>query len=309
MPDLNRPRRGSMAVRPRKRADTQNVRVHWQSSAERRILGFAGYKAGMTHVSYIDDSESPTKGQEIVTAATVVEVPPLYVYGMRMYNGTAVGDVFCSDQKMLEKIGIKKQKTVANVDETKLRDVRLLAFTQPYKTGIGKKCSERMELGLGGKDAKEKLELAKTFLGKELKAGDVFKTGELIDVLAVTKGKGWQGAVKRFGVAVQRRKATGKYRHVGTLGQWHPNYVLYTAPMAGQTGYHTRTELNKRLVRLGSKPEEINPSGGFEHYGFVKNDYVLVKGSIAGPVKRLVKIRAAVRAKGKPKELTASLIR
>ncbi|MEW6722897.1 MAG: 50S ribosomal protein L3 [Candidatus Micrarchaeota archaeon] len=303
MTDIRRPRRGSMAHRPRKRAYSQNVRVHWQESGDKRVLGFAGYKAGMTHVSYVDDTESPTKGQEIVSPATVIEVPPMVVYGVRCYRAnSSVGDILSSDEKILKSVGVRKPRKAKAVDESAVDEVRLLVYAMPEKTGIGKKHIEKMEIACGGKDTKERLEYCKAMLGKELRVSDVFKSGEFVDVISVSVGKGWQGAVKRFGISIQRRKATGKRRHVGTLGQWHPAYVLYTVPQAGQTGYHQRTEMNKRILRIGQKPEEVNPSSGFPQYGFVRNDYVLVKGSVPGPAKRMVKLRLAVRAKGAAKE-------
>jgi large subunit ribosomal protein L3 len=295
-----------MAHRPRKRADSQNARVYWQESPDKRVLGFAGYKVGMTHVAYVDDTESPTKGQEIVSPATVIEVPPMTVYGVRCYQcNNSVGDILSTDAKVLKLAGFNaapsaKQKNPnrKNLDESAVDEARLLAFAMPSRTRMGKKHIEKMELGVGGKDGREKLEFCRSLIGKELRVSDVFKNGEHLDVVSITKGKGWQGAVKRFGISIQRRKATGKRRHVGTLGQWHPPYVLYTVPQAGQTGYHQRTELNKRILRMGQKPEDINPSAGFINYGFVRNDYVLLKGSVPGPAKRLVKLRLAVRASG-----------
>lgn len=294
-----------MAFRPRKRAASQVPEVNWFDVPEKRVLGFAGYKVGMSHVSYIDESGSPTKDQEIISPVTVIETPPMYIYGVRCYNGErSLGDLLVEDEKILNTLGIKK-KNVKAVNEAEVKDVRLLAFSQPAKTSIGKKHIERMELGVGGKDPHEKLEYAKSFLGKELHAKDVFKPGEYVDVIAVTKGKGWQGAVKRFGVSIQRRKATGKRRHVGTLGQWHPPYVLYTVPQAGQMGYHKRTEINKQIVKISSTVEEINPKGGFVGYGFVKNDFMLLKGSLPGPKKRLIRLRCARRAKpGKEPKIT-----
>ena len=291
-----------MAYRPRKRAKSQNTEVHWQSEETKRVIGFAGYKVGMTHLSHVDQTTSPTKGQEIVSSATIVEVPPLYVYGVRFYRGkAALGDVHVTDEKILKLLNIKNPKAKAP-DESKVEEIRLLAFTQPAKTKFGKKHIESMEIGVGGKDPKEKSEYAKSLLGKELKFSEVFKPGEFVDIVAVTKGKGWQGAMKRFGTAKQRRKSTGKRRHVGTLGQWHPAYVLYTIPQAGQMGYHKRTELNKMILKIGDNVEEINPSGGFPSYGFVKNDYVVLKGSVPGPSKRLLKLRLAVRSPGEIKE-------
>jgi len=294
--DIQKPRRGSMAHRPRKRAKSQNVRMHWQDSPDKRVLGFAGYKAGMTHISYVDESDSPTKGQEVVSAATVIEVPPIVVYGVRLYKGkNSLGDLLVTDDKLLKMAGVKKPKA-KQVSEEGVDSARLLVMALPSKTGFGKKHPEKMEVGCGGADPKDQLEYCKSLLGKELRVSEVFKSGEYVDVVAVSEGKGWQGPVKRFGVSCQRRKATGKRRHVGTLGQWHPAYVLYTIPQAGQTGYHRRTELNKMIMKIGDKPEEINPSSGFPRYGFVKNDFVVVKGSVPGPVKRLVKLRLAVRA-------------
>ncbi len=296
MTDLTRPRHGSMAFRPRKRAESQLPEVTWVDSAEKRVLGFAGYKVGMMHVTYIDETNSTTKGQEVAAPVTVIEVPPLIVYGVRCIDGGCIGDIIVQNEKIIKTLRIKKLAS-KKIDETRVKNVRLLAYAQPDKTRIGKKHIERMELGIGGKDAKERLEYAKSLLGKELKASEVFKAGEYVDIIAVTKGKGWQGAVKRFGVSLQRPKATGKRRHVGTLGQWHPAYVLYTVPQAGQMGYHKRTELNKQIIKIGNDFERINPNGGFIGYGFVKNDYIMVKGSIPGPTKRLVRLRCAVRAK------------
>ncbi|MBU0533037.1 50S ribosomal protein L3 [Candidatus Micrarchaeota archaeon] len=295
MSDIQKPRKGSMAYRPRKRASKQNAQVYWQNSEEKRVLGYAGYKAGMMHIAYVDESESPSKGQEIVSAATVLEVPPLVVYGIRCYKSkNSIGDILTQDDKLLKLSGVKKPKEPKEFDE--IDDARLLVFVTPSKTAIGKKHIEKMELGCGGKDAKEKLEFCKSLLGKELPISDVFKSGDFVDVIGVTKGKGWQGPVKRFGVNIQRRKATGKRRHVGTLGPFTPAYVMYTVPQAGQTGYHKRTEINKMIMKISDKPEEINPSCGFPHYGFVKGNYVMLKGSIPGPAKRLVKLRLAVRA-------------
>jgi len=262
---------------------------------------------GMTHVAYVDQSESPTKGKEIVSAATVVEVPPLVVYGIRCYRmGGSAGDILCDDEKILKLARVKKKAKEIKTEE--LTDVRLLVMMQPSKTLIGKKHVEKCEIGCGGKDISEKLEYAKGLLGKELKASEIFKPGEYVDVIAITRGKGWQGPVKRFGVKIQRRKATGKRRHVGTLGAFHPAYILYTAPQAGQMGYHRRTEINKMILKIGEKPEEVNPAGGFPRYGMVKNDYVLVKGSIAGPAKRLVKMRLAVRNPSPAKEPALSYV-
>ena len=63
----------------------------------------------------------------------------------------------------------------------------------------------------------------------------------------------------------------------------------------GQMGYQQRTEFNKRILKISENPEEINPDGGFLHYGLVRGKYALIKGSIPGPTKRLIRIRPAIR--------------
>jgi large subunit ribosomal protein L3 len=62
-------------------------------------------------------------------------------------------------------------------------------------------------------------------------------------------------------------------------------------------GYHKRIELSKWIVNIADSGavDKVNPSSGFPHYGFVKNDYVLIKGSVAGPARRLVRLRYAMR--------------
>ena len=297
MGKINKPRHGSLAMRPRKRAQSQMPTMNfWPKSTEKRVLGFAGYKAGMTHLGFIEDGTGPNKGNEVFAAVTVVEVPPMVVFAVRGYSHKHVfGDIFTKDENVLKPLGVYQPTKDVELKADNLNDVCLLAYAQSSKAGLPKKKAEPMELALGGKDVAEKLEYAKSLLGKELKFSDVFKPGEYVDSVSVTKGKGWQGAVKRFGIHMQRRKSTGKRRHVGTLGPWHPSYVMYTVPMAGQMGYHKRTSLNNRVMKMGSDPKEINPKGGFLHYGIIQSDYALLKGSIGGPAKRLIRFRKATR--------------
>ena len=60
-------------------------------------------------------------------------------------------------------------------------------------------------------------------------------------------------------------------------------------------GYHTRTEYNKWLMKIGEKGEDVNISGGFVRYGLVKNNYLLVRGSVGGSKKRLIRMKVAKR--------------
>ena len=80
------------------------------------------------------------------------------------------------------------------------------------------------------------------------------------------------------------------------MGDFGTGYVRKTIRQAGQTGYHQRTEMNKRILRI-SQPNEsdITPEGGFLHYGEVSNDYMIVEGSLPGPAKRMLRFRDAIR--------------
>ncbi len=177
--------------------------------------------------------------------------------------------------------------------------IRVTVYTQPGLTGIGKKKPDLVEIGVGGKDLKGQSEYALSLLDKEIKVSDVLKDLQFVDVHSVTKGKGFSGTVKKFGVKRLQHKSEKKVRGIGTLGAWHPNRVSYTVAQPGKWGYHLRTEYNKVCIKIGDKVEEINPKGGFVRYGEVKNDYVLVKGSIAGAAKRPITITEPIRVKKK----------
>lgn len=182
--------------------------------------------------------------------------------------------------------------------EESLADIvefRLITITQPRLANIPKKKPELMEIKVDGAPTQELFEYAKGLLGKTVSVTEVFRPGEFVDVVAVTKGKGFQGPVKRWGVRILARKSRKTKRGVAVIGPWSPPRVLYTVPRAGQMGYHKRTEYNKRILKIGSDGREITPSGGFVRYGVVKGPYVLLSGSVPGPRKRLVRLRNPAR--------------
>lgn len=306
------PRRGSLAYMPRVRAPrpVAHVRV-WPADAILRLQGFVGYKAGMTHVFMIDDRKgSLTAGQEIVMPATVIDVPPLVVCSIKLYGQTTRGfntlmEVWSSAlSKDLARVLVvpekyDQQKALSEVEalvkDGKVVEVRLLLHTQPRLSGVPKKKPDLVEISVGGPSIVERWNRSKELLGKQIKVTDVFKEGEFVDVSAITKGKGFQGPVKRWGIKILPRKQDDGARQVGTLGPWKPPRVMWTVPGPGQMGYNQRTDINKRILKLGVKGEEVTPSGGFMRYGPVKRDYVLLAGSIPGPAKRLVHLRRAMK--------------
>lgn len=312
MATIHRPRRGSLAYSPRKRAKSEVPRIRsWPEEDKARIAGFAGYKAGMTHVMMIDDRpRSLTEGMEISMPVTVLEVPPINVVAVRAYenyNGglRPAGELWAENlSPVLARTMTLPKKThgtaasdLQAMDED-IADVRVLIHTNPsLVSGIPKKAPELMEVPINGGSMKDKLSFAQTLLGQQVPFSSVFELGDLVDTSAITKGKGTQGPVKRWGIALAKGKhsRTGKLRHVGNLGPWHPAHVSWRIPQLGQMGYHQRTEYNKRLMFIGTDGSKITPDGGFPGYGIVRNQYILIKGSVPGPIKRLVRMRHAIR--------------
>lgn len=309
MPQRRRPRRGSMGYGPRKRAQSQRPRLDsWpEVKGTPKIQGFAGYKAGMTHAFVVDKRvKSTTSKMEVQTPVTVVEVPPMKVAAVRFYENSTLGlktagEVWATDLDPLleKKMSVPKGHTAesfARYDGLDIEDVRVLAYTQPkLVTGVPKKVPELMELRIGGGTIAERVAYAKEILGKDVGITDFAPEGTLVDVIAVTKGKGFQGATKRWGIKLLSHRNSKHRRMIGNLGPKRPGYVRGTVPMAGQMGYHQRTEFNKKIIKVGEEGAEINPKGGFLNYGEVRNTYVLVRGSVPGPTKRIIRFRDAAR--------------
>ncbi len=289
---------------PRKRAKHQVARVRaWAASKDAKPLCFPGYKVGMTHLIVTDNRQNAiTKGEDIMYPVTIIECPPIKVAGIVFYRSNHYG-LYASSRIFADKLDKELGKKLSLPKKTKMKiedikqenysDLKLLVYTQPKLTGIGKKKPELFELGIGGSLA-AKIEYAKKVLGKELALTDAFAEGNIVDIHAITKGKGYQGPVKRFGVAIRNHKSEKTKRGPGNIGPWHGTDYNRVAH-AGQMGFHQRTEYNKWILKISDAAEEINAKGGFLRYGAVKNKYVLIKGSIPGPAKRLIKLVAAVR--------------
>lgn len=306
------PKRGSLAYLPRGRAAREKGRIrYWPPvGAGPNILGFMGYKAGMTHLFYVENRpRSPKFGKEISQAATVIEVPPILICAIRVYTRTNYGLKAFTETWMntppkdLKRVltlpeGFNNEEGLKNIEEhlDSATELRLLALTQPRLASVPKKKPELMELKVGGAPTKDQFEYAKNLLGKTVSIAEVFKEGQFVDAMAVSKGKGFQGPVKRWGVRILPRKSRKTKRGVACIGPWKPPRVLYTVPRAGQMGYHQRTEYNKRILKIGSNGIEVTPNGGFVGYGVVKGSYVLLSGSVPGPKNRLIRLRQPARA-------------
>ena len=303
------PRRGSMGYYPRVRAKKLqgDIRSWPETDGNPKLQAFAGYKVGMTHVEVVDYRKSSvTAGQNIMMPVTVLEVPPLSVVAIRYYEESEEG-LFISGEKWaketdknLQRRLPPRKKDASAPEVTNVADVRLIVHTNPSKiTGVPSKAPEIFEIRIGGSDLSAKMKYAEEKLGKEISFSDFSAAGNFVDVIGVTKGKGFQGHVKRFGVKLLPKKNRKHRRMIGTLGPWHPDWVRNTVPQAGQVGTHQRTVHNIRVIRYAKNENEmdVNVKGGYPGYGLVRTDYVLLHGSIPGPNKRLIKLREPARQK------------
>ncbi|MEM3640444.1 MAG: 50S ribosomal protein L3 [Candidatus Bathyarchaeia archaeon] len=306
------PKHGSLSYLPRKRAKSILARVRYWPKIEAdtpKLLGFVGYKAGMTYAFIVEDRKrSPNYGKEVLRPVTVLETPPLLICAIRAYTRNACGLQTLTEAWMkdppddLERVftipeNFKTEDNLEKIEKNlgKISNIRVIAVTQPKQTGLSKKKPEIVEIEIGGGTIQQQLECAKNLLGKTVTPADVFKEGQYVDVTAVTTGKGFQGPVKRWGVKILQHKGRKTKRGIATLGPWHPHHIMYSVPRAGQMGFHQRTEYNKRILKIGVDGKEVTPKGGFIRYGLIRGPYILLEGSIPGTEKRPIKLRYPVR--------------
>ncbi|MHA1410415.1 MAG: 50S ribosomal protein L3 [Candidatus Odinarchaeia archaeon] len=311
MPRNRSPKRGSLAYLPRGRAKSIVGRIrNWPDyQGEPKILGLMGYKAGMTHAVIVENKKnSPWYGHEMNVPITIIDIPPAIVCGIKGYKKTyyglkCVGQVWSKElnEDLRRKITLPKdydfEKALKKFEEklSELSEIRAIIHTQPRLSGVPKKKPDIAEFKVGGGTIEEQFNYVKELLGKEIRARDIFTEGSYLDTIAVSKGKGFQGPVKRWGIRILPNKSRKTKRGVGSIGPWHPARVAYTVPRAGQMGFHQRTEYNKRILKIGEDAKEIMPKGGFINYSPIKRDYMLIQGTIVGPKKRVIKLRFPIR--------------
>jgi large subunit ribosomal protein L3e len=301
------------------------------------LTAFMGYKAGMTHiVRDLDRPGAKMHKKEIVEAVTVIETPPVVIVGVVGYVETPRGlrslttvwaehlsddikrrfykNYYRAKKKAFTKY-VKKYAEGAKPIEQQLERikkycqvVRVIAHTQVRKLNVGnQKKAHVMEIQLNGGSVADKVDFAKERFEKEVTIDAVFEQDEMIDVIGVTKGHGYEGVTARWGTKKLPRKTHRGLRKVACIGSWHPSRVKYSVPRAGQDGYHHRTEMNKKVYRVGKTGDQasastefditqkqITPMGGFPHYGIVNEDWVMIKGSCPGVRKRVLTLRKSL---------------
>jgi len=333
---------------PRKRSKHHRGRVRSfpkdDPTKKPHLTAFMGYKAGCTHIMReVNKPGSKLHKKETVEAVTIIETPPMVVVGLVGYIETPRGlrtltTVWCAHlsdtvkRRFYKNWYRAKRKAftlyAARITEENNKDVetelnrmkkycqviRVLAHTQIRKVGLRQKKAHLMEVQVNGGTLAEKVDWGYNLFERKVPVDTVFNQNDMIDVIGVTKGKGYEGVITRWGTATLPRKTHRGLRKVACIGAWHPARVRFTVARAGQNGYHHRTEMNKKIYRIGaaatsedgktlnpnaSTPHDltqkaITPLGGFPHYGVVDEDYVMLKGCVMGPKKRVITLRKSL---------------
>ena len=201
-------------------------------------------KVGMTQI-FNDDG--------VLTPVTVLQAGPCVVTQVKTVENDGYSAVQVGFVDKREKLVAKPQKG---------------AF---YKAGISYKRYVR-ELKLDDAESYE--------VKQEIKA-DVFAAGDKVDATAISKGKGFQGAIKRHGQSRGPMAHGSKYhRHAGSNGACSdPSKVFKGKKMAGHMGAKQITVQNLEVVRVDAE-----------------NNLILVKGAVPGPKKALVTVKSTVKS-------------
>jgi len=334
------PRHGNLGFVPKRRTRHHRGRIRSfprdNKSKPCHLTAFCGFKAGMTHIlREVDRQGAKLNKKEVVEAVTVVETPPMVVVGVVGYIETPRGlralttvwaqkldrdtlrrfykNWYHSKKKAFTKYSKKHTESSKPIDVQLNRmkkyctTIRAICTTQMKLLNLRQKKNHVLEVQVNGGSVAEKVDFATSLFEKEIKVDSVFAQDEMIDVIGVTKGKGVAGVIKRYGVKHLQKKTHRGYRRVGCIGAWHPARVRWSVARTGQKGYHHRTEINKKIYRIGKgerygaksnastnadlTEKNITPMGGFPHYGVVRDDFLLIKGGVVGPKKRMLILR------------------
>ena len=340
------PRKGSLGFLPKKRTKKHRGKIRSfpkdDPTKPVHLTAFMGYKAGMTHVVRYRERKQHRKvtKKDVVEAVTIVETPPMRIVGVVGYIETPRGlraltsvwaqnltkeckRVFYKNWMRAKKKAFSKYSAKWNEADPKkniARDlerikkyctvVRVIAHTQVHLLKLHRKKAHLLEIQVNGGSVADKVNYAKDHFEQEITVNQLFKDNEMIDVLGVTKGYGREGVVKRWGVKCLPRKTHRGLRKVACIGAWHPAAVRWTVARTGQRGYFHRTEINKKIYRVGAGAihgtknnattendlvtKNITPLGGFPQYGEVNYDFLMLKGSIMGTRKRPITLRKSL---------------
>ena len=210
------------------------------------MKGILGRKIGMTQVFTTDGKLIPV---------TVVEAPPNVVLQKKTTETDGYNAIQVGFEDKREKLANKPEMGhVAKANTAPKRFIKEFRFDEMMSYEVGQTVSV-----------------------------DSFVAGEVVDVTGTSKGKGYQGVIKRHGQHIgPKGHGSGAHRIVGSMGPIAPNRIAPGKNLPGQMGGNTRTVQNLEIVAVD-----------------VEKNVLLVSGSVPGPKKGLVVVKSGIKANGK----------
>merc|ERR1719454_1801968 len=276
------PRQGHLGYLPKRRTKHTKgtIRKYPRDDSKKAVhlTAFMGYKAGMTHVArYFEKREGKkTIKKDVCEAVTVVECPPIKVVGMVGYVQTPRGlralttvwaqnlpqsvirrfyknyhvasrKAFTNYSKRYDEKADSKRHVNRDIQRIKkyCQVVRVICSTQIEKAKLRQRKAHVMEIQVNGGSVVEKVDWAVSKFENEITVGEVFADSEMVDTIAITRGKGTAGVIKRYGITRLPVKSRRGCRKVGCTGAWHPSAVKWTVARSGILGYYHRTQINQ----------------------------------------------------------------
>uniref|UniRef100_A0A2K6M3S5 60S ribosomal protein L3 n=1 Tax=Rhinopithecus bieti TaxID=61621 RepID=A0A2K6M3S5_RHIBE len=345
------PRHGSLSFLPQKHSSRHHGKVKSlpkdDPSKSACLTGFLGYKAGMTHIMQeVDRPGSKVNKKEVVETVTIVEIPPMVVVSIVGYLETPrslwtfqtvfaehISDEckwrFCKNwHKSKKKAFIKYCKKWQDEDGKKQLEkdfssmkkycqvICVIAHTQMCLLSLRHKKAHLMEIQVNGDTMAQKLDWVHERLEQQVPVNHVFRQDEMIDVIRMSKGKGYKGITSRWLTKKLPPKTHQDLLMESCIGARHLARVAFSVARAGQKGYHHRTEINKKIYKIGQgylikddklitnnastdydlSDKSINPLGGFGHYGEVTIDFVMLKDCVSSPPHKSLLVQTKWRA-------------
>lgn len=210
------------------------------------MKGILGRKIGMTQVFATDGTLIPV---------TVVEATPNIVLQKKTVATDGYDAIQVGFEDKREKLATKAEKGhVAKAGTAPKRFIKEFRYDEMMSYEVGQEITV-----------------------------DSFVAGEVVDVTGTSKGKGYQGVIKRHNQHIgPKGHGSGAHRIVGSMGPIAPNRIAPGKKLPGQMGNVTRTVQNLEVVAVDKE-----------------NNVLLIKGSVPGPKKGLVIVKSAVKANGK----------
>ena len=218
-------------------------------------------KVGMTQIFNADG---------VLVPVTVLQAGPCYVTQIKTVDNDGYSAV---------QVGfVDKKEKVVNKDANGKKEIR-------NRHGVNK--AEKGHFDKAGVSGKRfvrefKFDNAEEYNLADVIKADIFAEGDKIDATGTSKGKGYQGVIKRHGQHIgPKGHGSGAHRIVGSMGPIAPNRIAPGKKLPGQMGHVTRTIQNLEVVAVD--PE---------------NNLLLIKGSVPGPKKGLVVVKTAIKKAG-----------